>query len=340
MLRFSFIIPVYDRKNEVVELLESLAKLSSHSFEVLLVDGSPTPVLEAVDELSLTLGLLYNRIHIPNLGISASRNLGAENAQGEYLIFLDSDVILPKDYLENVESVLSNSNLDVFGGPDAAHSSFTIMQKAINYTMTSLLTTGGIRGKKGNISTYRPRGFNFGIKKSLFHSVGGFNEAIRVGEDIDLSVRTAQAGASVQLIEKAFVYHKRRVSLKRFYRQVFRFGAGRVLLAKKFPEERKLTFLFPIFFIITVLSGPFLWILHKPIFVFWSIGTSTYLFANLSLAVYLNKSLKVGLLVIPTLFVQFAAYAFGFIQNFVSVYFQRRPDGIFTERNSGPESPV
>ncbi|MDE0472270.1 MAG: glycosyltransferase [Ekhidna sp.] len=338
-IRFSFIIPIYNRKDEVIELLESLALLSAHSFEVLLIDGSPTPVLEELNSLEAVKKLLYKRIHVPKLGISASRNLGAKNAKGEYLIFLDSDVILPSDYLENVEMALSVLDSDAFGGPDAAHPSFTVTQKAINYTMTSILTTGGLRGK-GNVSAYRPRGFNFGVRKLLFDKLGGFNEGVSVGEDIDLSVRIAKVGASVQFIEKAFVYHKRRISLIRFYKQIFRFGAGRILLAEKFSEERKITFLLPLAFVLGVLSGSFLWILSKPLFTLWGISLSTYLLANLILATYQNKSIMVGLLVLPTLFVQFGAYAFGFVQNFISVYIKGRPDGIFTIRGIGPQSPV
>lgn len=323
----------------MIELMGSLGALSFRDFEIILVDGSPTDVLEEVDRDVSASVLSYKRIHVPGLGISESRNLGAKDAKGEFLIFLDSDVILPSHYLNAVDKATNEEGMDSFGGPDAAHPSFTDTQKAINYTMTSLLTTGGIRGKKMSVGTYRPRGFNFGVRKVVFDRLEGFNHEIKVGEDIDLSARIAAAGYKAALIPDAFVYHKRRVSLSKFYKQVFRFGAGRILLAKCFPEERKVTFLFPLVFVLGALVGPVLYIVSFRLFTIWCIGLGSYLFLNMLSATWGSKSIRVGLLAVPTLFVQFGAYANGFVQNLIAVVVLGRPDGIYTEKKDGPQSP-
>ena len=341
-IKYTFVVPIYQRKEEVLELLESLYLSGFKSFEIILVDGSPDDDLSTVDKEILLKysNLNYRRFHIPQLGISESRNLGAEKALGKYLIFLDSDIILPTNYLETVDMKLKIENIDAFGGPDTAHESFTTTQKAINYCMTSLLTTGGIRGRKSSVNKFRPRSFNFGIKKPVFDKLKGFDTAIKVGEDIDFSARIAEAGYHIALIPEAFVYHKRRVSIAKFYKQVFRFGAGRILLSKHHKKEMKVSYLFPLVFVLVVLSGIVWFFLSEFLFIFWLSGLSFYLLANFLLSSILNKSIKVGLLSIPTLFVQFYAYAKGFIINFISVHLLGREQGIFTETKEGSQSPL
>jgi glycosyltransferase involved in cell wall biosynthesis len=191
MPKYSVIVPVFKREDEVKELLDSLAEQTLSDFEILIVDGSPTEDLAHINEYvgANHPRLAYQRLYSKGLGISDSRNLGAKNAKGDYLIFMDSDVIVPRKYFERLESHLADHPLDAFGGPDAAHESFSAIQKAISFSMTSMLTTGGIRGKKNHVGIFKPRGFNMGMKAEVFNAIGGFNASLPVGEDMDSEIR-------------------------------------------------------------------------------------------------------------------------------------------------------
>ena len=190
-MRYSIIVPVYNRPDEVDELLESLTNQSVKDFEVIIVeDGSSIPCKEVCDKYADKLDLhYYNK---PNSGPGQSRNYGAERANGEYVIVLDSDVVLPTDYIKAINEELDREHADAFGGPDEAHSSFTDTQKAISYSMTSFFTTGGIRGGKKNLDKFYPRSFNMGISKKAYMALGGFSK-MRFGEDIDFSIRIFKA---------------------------------------------------------------------------------------------------------------------------------------------------
>ena len=235
-LNFSIIIPVYNRPNEIDELLESLTKQDfSTDFEVLIIeDGSTQKSESIVEKYKDQLNLTY--FFKENSGAGASRNFGMQQALGNYFIILDSDVIVPNQYLSVVKKALENDFTDAFGGPDAAHKSFTLLQKAINYSMTSVLTTGGIRGKKQAVGEFQPRSFNLGLSQKAFSKTNGFSK-MKNGEDIDLTFRLRKNGFETQLIEKAFVYHKRRSTIKQFFKQTFGFGTTRPKLNKMYPRN-------------------------------------------------------------------------------------------------------
>ena len=234
---FSVIIPVYNRPDEVRELLESLSKQTLKDFEVLLIeDGSVNRCDTVAQEFDKDLNICY--FYKENSGRSLTRNYGMERASGEYLIFFDSDCIIPERYFEIVKARLEEDYVDCFGGPDAAHTSFSNLQKAISYSMTSFFTTGGIRGGKKGMEKFTPRTFNMGFSKEVYKRVGGFKDMF--GEDIDLSLRIQKAGFHTVLIRDAFVYHKRRVSFRSFYRQVSVFGRARVDLYLLHPESLKI----------------------------------------------------------------------------------------------------
>lgn len=314
-MKFSLIVPTFGRPDEVTEFLESLLDQKHSSFEVIISDGTPKDTLRP--ELKKYEGneVYPLTIHYEEfLPVSAARNDGAKLAKGEYFIFLDSDCIIPPDYLNHIEAYIEKHDPDIFGGPDAAHSDFTVLQKAISYSMTSMLTTGGIRGKKSHVGTYHPRGFNMGMKREAFEAVNGYS-TFRCGEDIELSIRLIKAGYKTALIPDAHVYHKRRTSLKQFFKQVFRFGAARVNIWKLHPEELKLTHLFPLafatYFVVSVLA------LILP-FVRWGSGLMfLYLFAVLIDSTLQNRSLVVGLKSVQTTVVMHMGYGWGFLKNYL-----------------------
>jgi glycosyltransferase involved in cell wall biosynthesis len=246
---FSFIIPVYNRPDEIDELLESLSKLKTEIvFEVVVIeDGSTISCEHIIEKYNSKIQISY--YSKANSGPGDSRNYGMKRAKGEYFIILDSDCIIPEDYLNHVQTSLQDDYVDCFGGPDAALASFSDVQKAINFTMTSFLTTGGIRGGSEKIAQFQPRSFNMGISKKAFEVSKGFGH-IHPGEDPDLSIRLWNLGFKTKLIKEAFVYHKRRISWEKFQIQVNKFGKARPILNLWYPEYSKFTFWFPSLFLL------------------------------------------------------------------------------------------
>ena len=237
-MKYSIIVPVFNRPDEVDELLESLTHQTEKDFEVVIVeDGSLTPCEEVCKRYENLMDIHY--YYKENSGPGQSRNYGAERAKGEYLLILDSDVVLPEGYLKAVSDELSREPADAFGGPDKAHSSFTDTQKAISYSMTSFFTTGGIRGGKKKMDKFYPRSFNMGIRRDVYLKLNGFSN-MRFGEDIDFSIRIFKAGCRCRLFPEAWVWHKRRTDFRKFWRQVYNSGIARINLYKKYPESLKL----------------------------------------------------------------------------------------------------
>jgi len=308
---YSIIIPVYNRPEELDELLSSiLVQEYTDTFEICVIeDGSQQKSNLIVEKYTTKLSIRY--FEKENTGPGDSRNYGMKHAKGNYFIILDSDVILPKNYISKVDKQLELNFTDAFGGPDAAHPNFTPLQKAINYSMTSFLTTGGIRGKKNSFGTFQPRSFNMGLSKTAFEKTKGFSD-MRAGEDIDLTFRLWETGFKTQLIEKAFVYHKRRNSISSFFKQTFAFGTARPILNKKYPQSTKLTYWFPSLFII----GFDLSILLL-IFGYWQLAilyVAYFVFVYADSTVK-NRDFKVGFLSIFTSLTQFMGYGLGFLES-------------------------
>lgn len=329
VLFYSFIIPCFNRADEVQELLESFTKLKpvdGVQFEIIFVDGSPTEILKPVIE-AFAAKLPVHHEHKPKLPISPSRNLGAQLAKGDYLIFLDSDVILPEDYLIHVDSFLQSNHADSFGGPDKAHESFTDTQKAISYAMTSFLTTGGIRGGKQHMHKFNPRGFNMGIRKSVFNAVHGYS-SMTCGEDIELSIRIIEAGYAVKLNPEAYVYHKRRSTFKSFFRQVYRFGAARINIFQRHRSELKLTHMFPAAFILYLGVGVIASFFSPTIAKIFITTVGGYFLIILLDASIQNKSLKVGCMSVFASLLQLMGYGLGFISNAFAVFVGGKKEGI------------
>ena len=252
MAYFSIIIPVYNRLDEVRDLLDSLSKQTDKDFEVVLVeDGSTLRCDAAVKEFEDRVDVKY--FYKENEGRSIARNYGMERASGEYFLFFDSDCVIPEHYIATLRKALEERPTDCFGGPDAAHSSFSDTQKAINYSMTSFLTTGGIRGGKVQLEKFVPRTFNMGFSRRVWEKVGGFREMF--SEDIDMSTRIRQAGFAISLIREAYVYHKRRVNMRLFCRQVYVFGMSRITLYLLYPDSLKLVHWLPAVFVAAAAGG-------------------------------------------------------------------------------------
>ena len=330
-MKYSIIIPVFNRPDEVDELLESLSNQTQKDFEVIIVeDGSVKTCKDVCDKYADILVLRY--YFKENSGPGQSRNYGAERANGEWLIILDSDVVLPEGYLEAINHSLTShpspltSNIAAFGGPDAAHPSFTPVQKAISYSMTSFFTTGGIRGGKAKLDKFYPRSFNMGIRRDVYQQLGGFSK-MRFGEDIDFSYRIVEAGYSPKLFPEAWVWHKRRTEFKKFFRQVYNSGIARINLEKRHPGTMKLVHLMPTVFTVGTIGlilisavgralmhyvdrDQFYWMCFAP----W-IPIILYSIVICIDSTIKNKSLKVGLLSIPAAFVQLMGYGLGFIES-------------------------
>ena len=317
---FSVIIPVYNRPDEVRELLESLSKQTLKDFEVLLIeDGSVNRCDTVAQEFDKDLNICY--FYKEKSGRSLTRNYGMDRASGEYLIFFDSDCIIPERYFEIVKARLEEDYVDCFGGPDAAHTSFSNLQKAISYSMTSFFTTGGIRGGKKGMEKFTPRTFNMGFSKEVYKRVGGFKDMF--GEDIDLSLRIQKAGFHTVLIRDAFVYHKRRVSFRSFYRQVSVFGRARVDLYLLHPESLKIVHLLPAAFVL----GSLILILLS-FFCIWALlPLIVYFLALFFESLVCNHSLRIAGLSVLTSIIQLGGYGIGFLSAFIKkVVFRQTGD--------------
>jgi glycosyltransferase involved in cell wall biosynthesis len=310
-LYFSIIIPVYNRPDEVEELLESLTKQTERCFEVLVIeDGSIIGCEEVCKRYENLLTLKY--FFKPNSGRSETRNYGMERASGNYFVIYDSDCIIPPSYFEIVKKALAENYVDSYGGPDSADHSFSNMQKAINYSMTSMMTTGGIRGGTKRKEKFEPRSFNMGISKEVFDKVGGYKNMI--GEDIDMSIRIKAAGFKTTLIPEAKVIHKRRVDLKKFYKQTNTFGKGRVLLYRMHKGSLKPVHTLPMLFVLGNLGLLLLSLLFlTPLFL---IPITIYTIALFSESLIKNRSITIAFLSIITSYTQLFGYGFGFIGEF------------------------
>lgn len=315
-LQFSIIIPVYNRPEELEELLQSiLLQSEDHAVEIVVIeDGSDRKSKPVVNKYANKLNLKY--YFKDNTGPGDSRNFGMRQASGDYFIILDSDCLLPENYLSVVSTFLSENYAEAFGGPDKAHPSFNATQKAINYSMTSFLTTGGLRGNQKTSANFQLRSFNMGLSKKAFQLTGGFAKQ-RIGEDIDLNFRLKDKNLSTVYIADAFVYHKRRNSWPTFFKQIKNFGAARPILNKLHEGSARLTYWFPALFILGLLFSLVLWALNVPWLIFM------YLIYFLAIAVdsfAKNRQLNVAFLSVYAVLVQFLAYGLGFLRTFVRLY--------------------
>ena len=327
-LEFSFIIPVYNRPQEIEELLHSFTLLKTNvNYQVVIVeDGSTIPSKEVINIYKDQLDIAY--YFKPNSGPGDSRNFGMKKATGNYFIILDSDCILPANYLNAVVDSLEKEYVACFGGPDAADASFSNLQKAINFAMTSFITTGGIRGNKNSVDTFQPRSFNMGISKEAFLKTNGFG-SIHPGEDPDLSIRLWKLGYTTKLIPEAYVYHKRRISWSKFYQQVFKFGMVRPILNTWHPQTKKITYWFPSLFSLGLILAIILSFYHFKVLLFVYV---LYFGLAFVLAILKTKNILIAIQAMLAICIQFFGYGYGFIKSTILVgLLNKKPEEQFPE---------
>ncbi len=325
---FSIIIPVFNRPEEMTELLESLVLQNySENFEVIIVeDGSTISCENEVEKFKQKLNISYYLKY--NSGPGDSRNFGMNLANGDYFILFDSDCIIPPNYLLQVSKSLQTEFVDFYGGPDKADQSFSNIQKAINFAMTSFLTTGGIRGGSEKLNTFEPRSFNMGLSKKAFEASKGFKN-IHPGEDPDLTIRLWKSGFKSKLITEAFVYHKRRIDFKKFSEQVTKFGKVRPILNSWHPEFAKPTYYLPSLFVIGLFVSIILVLSFRDLLIKLY---CVYFFVIFIVSSIQNKNITIGYLTVKAVWKQFFGYGFGFIESFFKINIQKQiPENVFPE---------
>lgn len=312
---FSIIIPVYDRPKEIEELLDTALRVKNiDKCEIVIIeDGSKNTCRHIVAEFKDKLNISY--YFKPNSGPGDSRNYGMQQAQANYFIILDSDVLLPEDYIKNIQKNLKDKYVDCFGGPDRAHKSFSVVQKAINYSMTSLLTTGGIRGKKEQKKNFQPRSFNMGLSKKAFLASSGFSN-IHPGEDPDLALRLKDKGFKTALFSQCYVYHKRRINWEGFAKQVYKFGLVRPILNSWHPESKSLAFYFPTLFCLGFLLALFLLFFN---FIWLGLIYVLYFVLIFTDVLRIEKSLKISLFALLAVLIQFSCYGYAFLKSSILI---------------------
>lgn len=312
---FSAIVPLYNRPQEIQELLDSLLHQTYKNFEVIVVeDGSKQRAEKIVASFQNQLNVHY--YYKENTGPGFTRNYGMERAKGDFWVIFDSDCLIPPEYFEVLKKAIEARNLDAFGGPDRAHPAFNTLQKAISYSMTSFFTTGGIRGSKQHIGVFHPRSFNMGLKPIVFEATKGFL-ITRLGEDIDFSIRIIEKGFKTELVPEAFVYHKRRSTLKQFFRQVSNFGKARINLYLMHGTHLKITYWFPALYLLYIISlvvsicvlPQYVLLLALPIIIYWG--------AILLHCLWLERSVAVAFLSVITSNTQLLGYGSGFLSFFI-----------------------
>ena len=332
-MRYSIIVPVFNRPDEVDELLESLCSQTLKDFEVIIVeDGSQIPCKDVCDKYANILDLHY--YFKENSGPGQSRNYGVDRANGEYVLIIDSDAVTPPGFMQAIEDELQRQSSDAWGGPDAAHESFTDIQKAISYAMTSFFTTGGIRGGKKQLDKkFYPRSFNLGVRREVYQQLGGFtkerfSKMSLYGEDLDFSLRIYKNGYSCRLFPEAWLWHKRRTDFHKFWRQIYNSGYARINLWRKYPEALKPVHVLPAIFTVGVVLLLLCWITGETLFstglnqkvgLYMSLCSLSPLILFLALILIdssiRNRSLKVGLLSVPAAFIQLFGYGVGFLES-------------------------
>lgn len=315
--KISIVIPLYNRPDEIDELLDSLEKQTSNNFDVIVVeDGSDKPSKDIVEKYSNKLDVKY--FFKQNSGPGLTRNYGAERSDGDYIVFFDSDCIIPPDYVKIVTESLKTEYVDAYGGPDAALPTFTPVQKAISYAMTSILSTGGIRGASEKAGKFHPRSFNMGFSRKVFENTSGFSN-MRFGEDIDMTLRILEQGFTTKLIKDAFVYHKRRTDFRKFFKQIFNSGCARINLKLRHKGSLKLIHTFPSLFLLgnvfCILAALVTALIFKNIIAPLICVAPLVLFALIVLADSTRQNgFKVGLLSVIAVYVQLTAYGLGFLK--------------------------
>jgi len=313
--KYSIIVPVFNRPQEIAELLESLCQQNYKNFEVILVEDGSTITSQHIYE-TYESKLIIKYFFKQNSGPGPSRNFGFEKATGEYFVLFDSDCVIPPHYLEAVDKYQMTNPVDAWGGPDRGREDFSLLQQAMGFTMASFWTTGGIRG--GKKENFQPRSFNMGIHRKVFEQTRGFSFD-RFAEDIELSVRIRKAGFSTALIPNAFVFHKRRTTLKEFFNQVSNFGKGRILVGRKHAGEIKITHWFPSIFLLGLIVLPFIFLVTPVLFYAGVLGYLIYLLMVAIGAFIFTKSISVSLLSIPSAMVQLTGYGYGFLKELLQI---------------------
>ena len=326
MQSISIIIAIYNRKDELFELLNSLSHQTDKDFEVIIVDDG------SLINLRPTAELFHESLNIEffrkdNSGPGLSRNYGAKRAKNDWLVFVDSDVIVETDYIQKIKKNLTEVSCDAFGGADKAHKGFNLMQKAISYSMTSVFTTGGIRGSKKSVSKFQPRSFNMGVRKSAFEMVGGFSE-MRIGEDPDLSMRLWENGFTTAFFDDISVYHKRRVDLGKFSKQVYQFGCARPILNQRHPKYVKITFAFPSLFFLGYVLGIIEYFFFQKGLILGLYGI--YTFVVFFHALYKTRNISIAANAIIATYIQMFSYGLGFLKSWILLnIFRQKPEEAF-----------
>ncbi len=318
----SVITPSYNRASELEHLMRSISaqSIDHNLFELIISDDGSTDDTEAlINSWQEKASFSIKYISQENKGPGAARNHGLEKSIGELILFIDSDCEAHPKWIETIVDEYHKSEFDACGGPDGGKKDFTLLQKAIDYSMTSFFTTGGMRGHSEKmISKFYPRTHNMGVKRDKYEAVGGFGN-LRHGQDIEFSHRIRTSGGKIRFIKNALVYHRRRTSLRQFIKQVFNWGVARINLGKI-----DTAMLEPVHFLpsLSILLSLFIILIIYQLD--WGISEIFLLFFSpLSIICLLGALNKKDLRVFPILLLVIPIQIFGYGLGFLQAYIRR-----------------
>ena len=279
--KFSIIIPVKEINDYIQESVSYILNQEYKNFETLIL-----PDKGALSEISLSLTEIKDKVKIiPTgpFGPAVKRNIGAENAKGEFLAFLDDDSYPRKDWLTNALKHFEDEHISAVVGPGVTPKDNSFWQKVSGAVFLSPL--GG-----GNTDRYWPgkgcyyiddwASVNLIMRMTDFEKIGGFNSQTWPGEDTKLCLDLIyKLKKKIIYDPSVLVWHHRRKGLRRHLTQIGKYGVHRGFFVKKYPENsRRFKYFVPSCIVIYLILGlPIVLINNHLISIAYLLGIAGYL---------------------------------------------------------------
>ena len=232
----TIVVPVYNRAQDIRSCLDSLFALEypSDSYEIVVIDdNSSDSTVEVIKKYGVKL--LENRF---NMGQSAARNLGASHARGDIIAFTDSDCIVSPRWLSELIPYFEDERNVLVGGYVGSYYRKTRLDRYEESNSPLNMGKKLLFGHGPESDFYVPT-CNMLLRKKAYSSVGGFDEAMRVGEDVDLCWRLKERGFRLVYVPMGTVEHKHRNVFTETFKRRFEYGLSEPMLYSRHRQIEK-----------------------------------------------------------------------------------------------------